>query len=278
MSAIRNLPISRKFYGAFGIVCSLCIVLGAYTFLAFRGIAGNTVVVSGNHLPALIRIGDFRNAVSTLRSEDLELLLCQTPACTAAHGARRKQAVADYQEALDAMQALILPEERGQYQQFVNSIQTYQAASDRAAALEASAKIGDALDLLSADATTGALNAALKAADQLFQHHEKLASDKAQSASDSSSRATWIDLAVTLLIVALCALVGVWTDAVDCAAHSAGDGGAGKAGVKGPDGGAASIGERRDRSIGRRAEYQCSGAQGSDRVSGQGSGNALERD
>ncbi len=209
MSAIRNLPISRKFYGAFGIVCSLCIVLGAYTFLAFRSIAGNTVVVSGNHLPALIWIGDFRNAVSTVRSEDLELLLCQTPACTAAHGARRKQAVADYQQALDAMQPLVMAEERSQYQQFVNSTQVYQAASDRAAALEASAKVGDALDLLSSEATTGALNAALKAADQGFQLHEKLASEKARSASVSSSQATWIDLAVTLLIVVLCALVGV---------------------------------------------------------------------
>ena len=86
MSAIRNLPISRKFYGAFGIVCSLCIVLGAYTFLAFRTIAGKTGVVSGNHLPSLIHIGEIRNAVSTMRSEDLELLLCQTPACKAAHG------------------------------------------------------------------------------------------------------------------------------------------------------------------------------------------------
>ncbi len=209
MSAIRNLPISRKFYAAFGIVCSLCIVLGAYTFLAFHNIAVNTVVVSGNHLPALIQIGDIRNAVSTVRSEDLELLLCQTPACTTAHGAKRKQAVGDYQQALDAMQVLVMPEERGQFQQLVSAIQAYQSASDRAVDLENVTKVGDALDLLSSDATTGALNAALKAADQGFQFHEKLASDKARSASDSSSQATWIDLGVTLLIVALCALVGM---------------------------------------------------------------------
>ena len=209
MSAIRNLPISRKFYAAFGIVCSLCIVLGAYTFLAFHNIAVNTVVVSGNHLPALIQIGDIRNAVSTVRSEDLELLLCQTPACTTAHGAKRKQAVGDYQQALDAMQALVMPEERGQYPAVGELDSGVPSGQRPRGGVGKCAKIGDALDLLSADATTGALNAALKAADQGFQLHEKLASDKAQSASDSSSRATWIDLAVTLLIVALCALVGM---------------------------------------------------------------------
>ena len=210
MSAIRNLPISRKFYGAFGIVCCLCIMLGAYTFLAFRGIAAKTAVVSGNHLPALIHIGEIRNAVSTMRSEDLELLLCQMPACSEAHGARRRQAVTDYQQALSAMEPLIIPEERGHYVQFAGSIQGYQAASDRAVQLEAGGKIGDALDLLSSDGTTATFSAALSAADQGFQLHEKLASDNARAASDDSSYATWIDVAATLLIVALCALVGVW--------------------------------------------------------------------
>ncbi|HWE85769.1 MAG TPA: methyl-accepting chemotaxis protein [Terracidiphilus sp.] len=209
MSAIRNLPISRKFYGAFGIVCSLCIVLGVYTFLAFRGIAEKTAMVSGSHLPALIQIGEIRNAVSTERSEDLELLLCQTPACSATHGARRKQAIADYQQALIAMQPLLIPEERNHYEQFVGSIQSYQAASDRAAQLEAGGKIGDALDVLSSDGVAATLASALNAADQGFQLHERLANDNARTAWQDSSRATWIDLAVTLLIVFLCALVGV---------------------------------------------------------------------
>ncbi|HTX76945.1 MAG TPA: methyl-accepting chemotaxis protein, partial [Terracidiphilus sp.] len=210
MSVIRNMPISRKFYGAFGIVCSLCIVLGVYTFLAFHGIAGKTAVVSGNHLPSLIHIGEIRNAVSTERSEDLELLLCQTPACTAVHGTRRKQAIADYQQALSAIQPLIVAEEHGQYEQFWSAIQSYQAASDRAVQLEAGGKIGDALDLLSSEGTVAALSAALNAADQAVQLHEKLANENAQSASRNSSYATWIDVAMTLLIVGLCALVGVW--------------------------------------------------------------------
>lgn len=209
MSAIRNLPIARKFLVAFGIVCSLCIVLGAYTFLAFHGIAAKTAVVSGNHLPALIYIGEIRSAVSTERSEDLELLLCQTPACTAAHGAKRRQTINDYQTGLTAMQPLLLEDERLQYQQFVSAIESYQAASDRAMQLEAGGKVGDALDLLSSDGTMAALASALSTSDRGFEMHEKLASEEARSAWLDSSRATWINLAVTLLIVGLCALVGI---------------------------------------------------------------------
>lgn len=76
-------------------------------------------------------------------------------------------------------------------------------------AVEGGGKTGDALDLLSSDATIATLSAALGAADQGFQLHEKLADDNAQSASTNSSRATWIDAAATLLIVLLCALVGI---------------------------------------------------------------------
>ena len=39
MSAIRNIPIGRKFVIAFGIVCVLCLVLGTYTFFTFLSIA-----------------------------------------------------------------------------------------------------------------------------------------------------------------------------------------------------------------------------------------------
>jgi len=38
MQMIRNLPISRKFTIAFGIVCGLCILLGIYSFFTLRDI------------------------------------------------------------------------------------------------------------------------------------------------------------------------------------------------------------------------------------------------
>src|ERR1019366_4295969 len=90
MSAIRNLPVSRKFFYAFGIVCSLCVVLGAYSFITFRTIAGKSVDVSDNAFPAVVALADMRGVINSVRREDLELLLCQTAACSTGHRANRQ--------------------------------------------------------------------------------------------------------------------------------------------------------------------------------------------
>ncbi len=46
MSGLRNIPIARKFAYAFGLVCILCIGLGAYTLFTLRGITVESVDVS----------------------------------------------------------------------------------------------------------------------------------------------------------------------------------------------------------------------------------------
>ncbi|MGD0345521.1 MAG: methyl-accepting chemotaxis protein [Terracidiphilus sp.] len=209
MSWARNLPLSRKFTFAFGVVCALCLVLGVYTFFTFHIIAGKSAEVSGNHLPSLIHIGDIRNGVSVERREDLELMLCQTPACTADHTARRQKAIADYREALKEMEPLVTPAERSYYQTFVASIKQYQDASDRAIALQAAGKTGDALDLLSSDAMMGWMNDAVNATDNGVRLHAKVGMEESQSATAASDNATWVNLGVTLLIMVLCALTGI---------------------------------------------------------------------
>ncbi len=119
MSAIRNLPISRKFTYAFGIVCGLCVVFGVYTFLTLRSIAEKSADVSEKHVPSLIYIGTIRTRVNVERREDLELMLCQTPACTADHTAKRQKAIAEYQDALKSMAPLIIPQELDHYHAFL---------------------------------------------------------------------------------------------------------------------------------------------------------------
>jgi methyl-accepting chemotaxis protein len=208
MSWLKNLPVSRKFVYAFGIVCGLCIVLGAYTFITFRGIATKSEVVSGNHFPSLIEIGDIRNEVNAERREDLELMLCLTPACSADHNAKRQKAQAGYQSALKAMEPLLIPEEVPQYQKFVAAIKQYQDASDRGVSLLNAGKAGDALDILASEAMDASLENALKAADTGFQIHAKLGTDASQGATIASNRATWVSTGATLLIVLLCGLTG----------------------------------------------------------------------
>ena len=135
-------------------------------------------------------------------------MLCQTPACTANHGAKRQKAIADYQSALRAMEPLVLPQERDLYLRLVASIKQYQDASDRGVGLLSAGKMGDALDLLSSDATMTSLDEALSAADSGFQLHAKLGTDASQGATIASNRATWVNMGATILIVLLCALTG----------------------------------------------------------------------
>ena len=208
MQWLRNLPVSRKFIIAFGIVCGLCIVLGAYTFITLRNIAVKCDLVSGNHLPSLVYIGDIRNSINAERREDLELLLCTTPDCSASHNAKRQNTIAEYQSALKMMDPLIVPEERPLFQKFVGAIKLYQDGSDRGIGLLNAGKAGDALDLLSSDAAMKALADALGTADAGFQIHAKMGTEASHDATDASSHATFISSGATLLIVLLCAFIG----------------------------------------------------------------------
>ncbi len=209
MQWLRNLPVSRKFIFAFGIVCGLCIVQGAYSYFTFHGIAARSAEVSGSHLPSLISIGDIRNGVSVERREDLEMMLCAQPACTAEHAARRQKAIAEYQSALKEMEPLAAPAERNYYLALMASINKYQDSSDRGIALLAAGKAGDALDLLSSVATIDWLNEALTATNNGVQLHAKIGTETAEGATGAANQAIWINLGITLLMLLLCALTGM---------------------------------------------------------------------
>ncbi len=208
MSLVRNFPIGRKFTYAFGIVCLLCLALGTYTYSAFRSMAAKTEEVSGNHLPSLINIGDIRDGVSGERREDLEMMLCQTPACTAEHSALRQKAIAEYQDGVQAMGALIIPEEREHYQAFVGAIKTYQDLSDRGIAALAAGKTNDALATLTGSEISSSLKTCIAAAHDGFQVHAQIATEKADAATAASRRASWVNLVVTLIIVGFSAFIG----------------------------------------------------------------------
>ena len=208
MSWLKSLPISRKFALAFGIVCGLCIVLGSYTFFMAWNTTSKMAEVSSNHLPSLINLGNVRDGINVERREDLELMLCQTPACTSDHTARRQQAIDEYETAVKAMEPLIVAEERSNYQSFQEAIQQYQQVSDQAVALLKAGKASEALDMISSDAMMNALNSALKAAEIGFQLHAKIGTADAENTTQAGKRALWISTALTLLIALMCALTG----------------------------------------------------------------------
>ena len=209
MQWFRNLPVSRKFIVAFGIVCGLCIVLGTYTVITFGGIASRNADMSGDAFPGLIVLADLRNAANNARREDLDLLLCQTPACTATHTQRRQKAQATFEEDEKKYEKLIsYPGERELYGKFASGFTRYKEASDRAYVLLAAGKTGDALDILTSDAVVDSYHAMFDGLGADIQLDAKVGTEESIAATVASTRARWVSLAVTLLIVVLCALIG----------------------------------------------------------------------
>ncbi len=209
MSAARNLPIARKFAIAFGLVCILCVGLGVYNFLTFRGIAIKNTDVSESAFPSVDHLTDVRGALNVLRRYDLDLLLCSTPACSAHFRERRSKALADYQKAVAAYEPFIsYPGERELYQKFSTSFAQYLEASNRADASLAANKPGDAMDASMAESTLAAFQAALDASNEDLSLNARIGAESARQATIDSTRATWISLAVTLVIVLLCGGIG----------------------------------------------------------------------
>ena len=209
MTWLRNLPIARKFTTAFGIVCGLSVVLGAYTFVTFRGIAVRSFEVSSNSLPSLIALSDARGAANSLRREDLDLLLCQTAACTTEHTAKRGQALETVRTAIGTYRNMIThPGERELYDKFSSSFQAYEQTSNRVLESLAAGKAGDALNLSFSDATLEQFKSTLQAMDEDFVLNARQATDNSTAVTEASNRSKLINSAVTLLIVVLCGLVG----------------------------------------------------------------------
>ena len=211
MSMVRNLPISRKITFAFGIVCLLCVFLGTYTFFVFRDVAAKNADVSANSLPALIALADARGGANSLRREDLEMLLCQTPACLANHRDKRQRAISNYQAAITVYAPTVsYPGERELYQKFSAAFAQYLESSNRSLELLNAGKTGDALELCTSDSVLSSFSSATSVLTDDLNLNAKYGTQESNAVTASASRATWIDIGISLLMVVLCSVVGMY--------------------------------------------------------------------
>ena len=210
MHWLRCLPVARKFVYAFGIVCTLCVALGAYTFVTLDNIATKNRDVSEKSFPSVVQLANVRGALNVVRRADLDMLLCQTPACTSASNAKRQKGFADLLEAVKLYEPFITsPQEHELNQKVTAGFVQYKELSDRAAHLVEDGKVGDALDIVMADSTREPLNAALDAVTENLEMNSKRGMEDTQAATYAGNRAIWISTSVTILIVLLCALIGM---------------------------------------------------------------------
>jgi methyl-accepting chemotaxis protein len=210
MSLLRNLPIARKFTFAFGIVCGLCMILGAYTFFALRDIATKTTDLTENSLPVLVHLNDIRGTMLQFRREDLNILLCPTPACAVIHVAKRQNALSAYKDAIAAYEPMIrAPQDRATFQEISQSFAQYLEDSDRAMGLGAANQRADAVELIQSGPVSGKFNTAVTSAIQATADSAKYGTAKAQDAANAGNRAILINTGLTLFIVVLCAITGI---------------------------------------------------------------------
>ena len=206
---LRNQPVSHKFNYAFGIVCSLCIVLGTHTSVAFHDVSTKDAAMSETTFPSLVQLAAIRGAISSVRLEDLDLLLCQTPSCLAEHTAKRQDALTGYESAVRAYEPLIArSEERETYQKLASSFGQYLSFSNRALVLLTAGKTGDALDLLLSDSALQSIDSTLEASAHDLQISASAGMSAAKDAYGSSNRSMWLAAGNALIIVLLCAFTG----------------------------------------------------------------------
>ncbi len=209
MSWQRNLPIARKFLYAFGIVCSLCFLLGIFSFFTFSAIAKKNSELSAISFPAVTSLAEARAGLNSARRADLALLLCKTPECTESHKTKREKALVQHDEAVKAYEAVISsPEQQELAQKPAAAFAQYKATSNRGIALLESGKAADALSLLMADSTVGQFDEALSGVNDLLKVEARTGTENAANATSTSTRALWINVGATALIVLLCALIG----------------------------------------------------------------------
>ena len=209
MSVLRNLPISRKFFVAFGVICGISLLVGIYNFVNLRGITANSVDLSADSFPSVLALGDVRGAANAIHREDLELLLCQTPTCTARASVKRQKNGDAYRAAEKKYEAMIsYPGERDLYEKFHTEFGRYLEASDRANQLLTAGMTGDAVAIVTADAVMDSFSNGLGAMNDDLALSAKFGSDESRAVTASSQRATWISVVVSLGLVLLSVAIG----------------------------------------------------------------------
>ncbi len=211
MSHIRNMPVARKFLLAFGIVCSLSLMLGVYTVASMRSIRVNAQYVKDNSILSIVLVGKLAMEATAVRSQDLELVLCQTSQCISGHKAIRATAIASYNQTLPLYLPTIDSDgERALYQRFSGNFEKYIQLSNRAIASLDSSKTADAVALLTSPETGKSfadIDSGLADDIELNKNH---GNDAADGVVALGSRAIAITLGASLGIVILSALTG-WT-------------------------------------------------------------------
>ncbi len=210
MSWARNLPLSRKFTYAFGVICALCLFVGCYAFFSYRSIVQKSQNHSANTLPSIAALTEARAQLNNVRRLDLRLLLCPNEACVVENLARRRRAFGEYEVSMQKYEPYIgNPVERELFQKMQATFAQYREISERGVASLQAGKAQEALETLNTDTAKAEFEAALGAMNEEVSQDMRGGAESADASTAAAEHAMWIDLVVSSLIAILCAVIGV---------------------------------------------------------------------
>ena len=210
MISFRNLPVSRKFTLAFGVVCGLCLLLGVFVYLAFRSVAAKSADVRDNSLPSVLVLSNLRGDLNVWRRQDLDLLLCPAADCTQRHHQSRLKAIETYQQDLNLYLPMVRSrEEKNASDKFQAVVAHYAGLSDKGVQLLEAGKASDAFDALGSEDAASEFQQALDVLESVLKLNADSGAQSAKDAVAASNQATWVTMGIIAAIVLLCALVGV---------------------------------------------------------------------
>jgi methyl-accepting chemotaxis protein len=209
MINVHNLPISRKLTIAFGLVCTLCVALGIYTALTLVSVSQNAASIADHDLPAITYLASVRADMNQVRRADLVIPLCQSPECLDRERESRDKAITDFQASLAAYEPYNTDEHESALTRRVSDgFARYLQIGSRALDLEKGHKLTEAADLVTSSAATDLFFATMDASNQDVGLNLSRGKQDATVSAASLRRATSINIAITVAIVLLSALIG----------------------------------------------------------------------
>ena len=210
MSAIRNIAIGRKFTLAFGLVCTLSVAFGLAMFLSLRSVSADNSKLSADDLPSVLLLAQARDDLSLIAREQIELALCRTRQCESDRLDGRSRTIQSFQTVINSYARLISsPEEQQLFENVRATFTAFRESGDREVALHSIGRRVRFFETPASRSSRATFEAAMSALNNLSDFNVKEGLNGANAATLASSRATWIEVIATSLIVLLSALIGV---------------------------------------------------------------------
>jgi methyl-accepting chemotaxis protein len=195
MHMFRNLPVARKFFLAFGLVCALCALLGITALTGMSRINESTTNLAKVALPSSHILAEMDAAMQVYRRADMGILLCDTGDCVDYYKKTRNRTSASFDSAATEYSATGTdPKERALFEPMRKDFTDYRAASDGTILL-----LGGDQKTLASEQTVGANALIFRRADAEM--------NRVLEVNTQSSVQRCLHAASTFKLVRLCALI-----------------------------------------------------------------------